>query len=784
MANTQRLSPQGYNINNAPLNENPFWAEEETGGNVPSGGLTGQALVKRSNADYDTEWKTIQSDGGLPAGGAAGDLLTKTESGAAWETPDFASSDDLEATDAIAREARTAATTNAAAITAETNRATAAEQANAASITAEASRAATAEASLSSDIAAVEQDVAGLDSALQDETDRAEAAESDLSGLITAESNRAQAAESSLSDDIDGVAADLSTEEANRAAADTQIRSDLTADITAEATTRAANDAALQTQIDQITGSIPTPAQLQEVPDVKINDVLQTATLQAYNASSAASNIRLALRQRFNSATQTWTRFWSHLTGKTVTVDSDVPFIGRLPVFSGQSDDFEIHAVKTSPISGGTTGQVLTKASNTDYDWSWQTPSTGGGDTLPDQTYNNNVITNITETATATASGKTSYLQQYFNGTQLTRRWKMMQGLIADLIGFFSSGSLVGNAFLMSDNSQSSDYGGVPVKPVYGLFRTGTAASAGQLLVASGGLNSAAVLTDTVIGGTAGQVLTKSSSNNYDWEWTTPAFTNDFSVLEPTGDKVKGFKTIPGLMFAIFTGTGNAPNWIYSLRSTDYEFLTSQSQNAINIYDNSTTRRGNYSDANYPMANGEFIKGYAGGSGSQALIVNVYDNNGATGTPINLILVNPSYISSASGGAGNPTTLDFDFNVGAATNNKVDEYDLSLVFGGSATSITSTGYTAAVSLAGHVEFKRFGGGTAAQNSGCIPFAVYDSGNNYYRIDNAGMVAYNFDGSTLHVKVLPNNAIASYSAAGASQWSSALCACQPKLIKTR
>ena len=781
MANTQRLSPQGYNINNAPLNENPFWSEEETGGNVPAGGLTGQALVKRSNADYDTEWKTIQSGGGLPAGGAAGDILTKTESGAAWETPDFASSDDLEATDAIAREARTAATTNAAAITAETNRATAAEQANAASITAEASRAATAEASLSSDIAAVEQDVAGLDSELQDEIDRAEAAESDLSGLITAESNRAQAAESSLSDDIDAVAADLSTEETNRAAADTQIRSDLTADITAEATTRAANDAALQTQIDQISGSIPTPAQLQEVPDVKINDVLQTATLQAYNASSAASNIRLALRQRFNSATQTWTRFWSHLTGKTVTVDSDVPFIGRLPVFSGQSDDFEIHAVKTSPISGGTTGQVLTKASNTDYDWGWETPS-AGGDTLPDQTYNNTVITNITETATSTASGKISYLQQHFNGTQLTRRWKMMQGMIADLIGFFSAGSPIGNAFLMSDNSQSSDYGGIAVKPVYGLFRTGTSASAGQLLAASGGLNSAAVLTDSVIGGTAGQVLTKSSSNNYDWEWTTPAFTNDFSVLEPTGDKVKGFKTIPGLLSACFNFavSGGSASAVMNSHVRDgasmAPILPDSSYPYLKIHETSTTRRGNYSDANYPLANGEFVKDY--------LDIQVYDNNSGTGTPIDLHMVSPKYVASNSGGTGNPTTLDFDFNVGAATNNKVDEYDLSLVFGGSATSITSTGYTAAVSLAGHVEFKRFGGGTAAQNSGCIPFAVYDSGNNYYRIDNAGMVAYNFDGSTLHVKVLPNNAIASYSAAGASQWSSALCACQPKLIKTR
>lgn len=784
MANTQRLSPQGYNINNAPLNENPFWAEEETGGNVPSGGLTGQALVKRSNADYDTEWKTIQSGGGLPAGGAAGDLLTKTESGAVWETPDFASSDDLEATDAIAREARTAATTNAAAITAETNRATAAEQANAAAITSEASRAATAEASLSSDIAAVEQDVAGLDSALQDEIDRAEAAESDLSGLITAESDRAQAAESSLSDDIDGVAADLSTEETNRAAADTQIRSDLTADITAEATTRATNDAALQTQIDQITGSIPTPAQFQEVPDLYINSVKQSITLDDYNMSSASTSTLMVLRQLFDSATQTVSRFWQKISSGLLLNLTSVASRGCLFVLPGSYPASMIGTVDvdtTDTVAGGTTGQVLTKTSNTDYDWEWATPATGGGDTLPDQTYNNTVITNITDTATSTASGKFSYLQQYFNGTQLTRRWKMMQGLIADLIGFFSGGSVVSNAFLMTDNTQSSDYGGVPVKPVYGLFRTGTAASAGQLLVASGGLNSAAVLTDTVIGGTAGQVLTKSSSNNYDWEWITPALTNDFTVLEPTGDKVKGFKTIPGLLSACvnLAVAGGSASAVMNCKTRDasmYSILADSSYPYLKLYETRTTRRGNYSDANYQIANGEFLIG--------ELDIQIYDNDSGTGTPIDLHMVSPKYVSSTSGGTGNPTSLDFDFNVGAATNNKVEEYDLSLVFGGSATSITSTSYTAAVSLAGHVEFKRFGGGTAAQNSGCIPFAVYDSGNNYYRIDNAGMVAYNFDGSTLHVKVLPNNAIASYSAAGASQWSSALCACQPKLIKTR
>lgn len=47
--NTQRLSPQGYNINTSPLNSNPFWETEGTGGNVPAGGTTGQVLTDRKS---------------------------------------------------------------------------------------------------------------------------------------------------------------------------------------------------------------------------------------------------------------------------------------------------------------------------------------------------------------------------------------------------------------------------------------------------------------------------------------------------------------------------------------------------------------------------------------------------------------------------------------------------------------------------------------------------------------------------------------------------------------
>lgn len=54
----------------------PGSAVEEDTPELPSGGTKGQALVKKSSADGDVEWKTI--NGGLPAGGTDGQLLAKS----------------------------------------------------------------------------------------------------------------------------------------------------------------------------------------------------------------------------------------------------------------------------------------------------------------------------------------------------------------------------------------------------------------------------------------------------------------------------------------------------------------------------------------------------------------------------------------------------------------------------------------------------------------------------------------------------------------------------------
>lgn len=65
MANNQKLSPQGYNIQDAPVNDNPLWKlDEGGGGNVPAGGSAGQVLTKRTDVDYDTVWADPTGGGG------------------------------------------------------------------------------------------------------------------------------------------------------------------------------------------------------------------------------------------------------------------------------------------------------------------------------------------------------------------------------------------------------------------------------------------------------------------------------------------------------------------------------------------------------------------------------------------------------------------------------------------------------------------------------------------------------------------------------------------------
>jgi hypothetical protein len=54
---------------------------------VPPGGTTGQALVKKSNADYDTEWKTMSGEGAEWLNDYSGSILFESHSPTITESP-------------------------------------------------------------------------------------------------------------------------------------------------------------------------------------------------------------------------------------------------------------------------------------------------------------------------------------------------------------------------------------------------------------------------------------------------------------------------------------------------------------------------------------------------------------------------------------------------------------------------------------------------------------------------------------------------------------------------
>lgn len=63
--NNKPLSPQGYLIGMLPIPDNPFWGDLPEGGHgLPPGGATGQVLTKKSSADYDADWEDAQGGGG------------------------------------------------------------------------------------------------------------------------------------------------------------------------------------------------------------------------------------------------------------------------------------------------------------------------------------------------------------------------------------------------------------------------------------------------------------------------------------------------------------------------------------------------------------------------------------------------------------------------------------------------------------------------------------------------------------------------------------------------
>ena len=408
MANLQPLSPQGYNITEAPVNTNPFYEEPSGGGNVPAGGSPGQVLVKKTAADYDTEWQTPDGVTTAELNEVEDTLRADIDTEAkARQTQDTALSGQIAA--------------NTSAITAEQTARQAADATLQQSITAEQTTRQAQDTALSEQIAANA-------AAVEQETTNRQNADNALSQRVTAVEQQVKDLNipdvSGLTDDVEQLQGqmtlfetDLSAEEQARAAADTQLQQGLTAEqtarnaaiqeqnaaiqenadaITAEQTARQAADTALQEAIDGKTG-LPAGGTEGQVL-TKTSGTDYAATWQDPTGGGSLPDPSRA--GQVLTAGEDLTPEW-----KTPATVHEVPAGGTAGQVLTKKTDTDYDTEWKTPSgggggenplpTGGTTGQVLTKASATDYDVEWTTPQSGGGGSLTRAQYQSNLSVNV-----------------------------------------------------------------------------------------------------------------------------------------------------------------------------------------------------------------------------------------------------------------------------------------------------------------------------------------------------------------------------------------------------
>ena len=407
MANLQPLSPQGYNITEAPVNTNPFYDEPSGGGNVPAGGSPGQVLVKKTAADYDTEWQT--PDGATTAelneveDTLRADIDTETK---ARQTQDTALSGQIAA--------------NTSAITAEQTARQAADATLQQSITAEQTTRQAQDTALSGQIAAnaaaVEQEATNRQNADNALSQRVTTLEQQVEDLNIPDVSGLTADVEQLQGQMTLFETDLTAEELARAAADTQLEQEIEAEqtarnaaiqeqntaiqenadaIAAEQTARKAADTALQEAIDGKTG-LPAGGTEGQV----LTKTSGTDYAAEWKDPTGGSSLPEA-----TSAGQVLTA-GADLTPEwqTPATVHEVPAGGTagqvLTKKTGTDYDTEWKTPSgggggENPLpAGGTAGQVLTKASNTDYDVEWTTPQSGGGGGVTREAYGTQVTAN------------------------------------------------------------------------------------------------------------------------------------------------------------------------------------------------------------------------------------------------------------------------------------------------------------------------------------------------------------------------------------------------------
>ena len=520
--NNQKLSPQGYNIQKDPVNTNPFWENAE-GGNVPAGGLTGQVLTKRTNADYDTEWKTPESGGGsgLPAGGMVGDILKKTADGAAWEYPGFASESELDAVESTANSALSTAEAAQSAVAAERTRAMAAEEA------------------LSEGFTSTDEQIAELDAAIKKEV-------TDRENAIDAETTARTAADTALSGRIDSVASDLSqykqTTDASLqslSAADTSLN-DL---ITQEANARADADALLQ---QDITDGLSTEQTARQNAD----DSLRTLITGLSGDVTDQTALITDLEGRVTHSEEDITSLQNRMGDAETNIDTVEEDISSLQSSIDNIDD-RVTTLEQESGSGGS-GDVLPKLYMSDTERGANPVDT----TIYTQTSERKYLL-VRHVAAGTNQSGDTFKNDPVDanagtvnilGNDVANNWTYANSVCGSGMGSPSTTGIFKNySNLRAAFGLHLIPGAKPSSSTYNArkFVLDASVKTGCLIALDTKSNiNSGIATDPVSGGTTGQVLTKTSDNDYDWEWVTPAGGSSLPSGGSAGDLLR--KTADG----------------------------------------------------------------------------------------------------------------------------------------------------------------------------------------------------------------------------------------------
>lgn len=394
MANNQPLSPQGYNVNDAPVNTNPFWeaggGEPITGG-LPPGGSPGQILEKKTATDYDAQWVDPTTGG-----------VTMAQVRAITDPIEEAVTSNKAGQDAINVELWAAINENTPPdLTALTERVTTVE-ANLAQevedrVAAIQALQAQIDAIEGSDIEALEQAVATLQSEVEALQAALEAIDlTEINAQLAAHTQSIAALESITEQhttDISQLREDLTAETTEREADKVELQGGISAnasliaavsqrvtileswqaiavatldqlnnDLEAEATTREENDEALGERIDAVIASVNS---LKAQWDADIAEAI--GTLPADVAALTEDVQQLSTKVDTYDGRITNAEEVAEAASETAA--------NAVAVAEGVADDLAAFEVT---FEGGTSGQVLTRTGDNGYTWEDAQGGSGG----------------------------------------------------------------------------------------------------------------------------------------------------------------------------------------------------------------------------------------------------------------------------------------------------------------------------------------------------------------------------------------------------------------------